>query len=141
MPDVGGRQIPKLHRADEVSKRRYHLAAGADRFLRTVGETICEPVVNGLPNGVVRGGVESVVEFPAQLAQLVAHLGLGPAGNLAADSALAVCAPAEGDGTDVALLSPRRSRSSPRHARVERSYMERNAMAPRLAPRACARCG
>src|ERR1700740_3227936 len=53
----------------------------------------------------MRSGVEAVVEFPAQLAQLVAHLGLGPAGNLTADSALAVCAPAEGDGTDVALLS------------------------------------
>ena len=140
MPAVGGRQFSQLHRADKVSQRRYHLAPRADRFLRAIGQTVRQAVVNGLPHRV-----EPAVWRPLS-SSLRSSRSLSRTSVLVRPETFrrfSACRlrSSRGRRHRCSAAKPHLNRWSPRHVRVERSHIEPNAMAPYLAPRAYARCG
>ena len=99
LPHVGGGQLAELAGADDVQDRRQDVLVLGDRLGRAAVQPGGEPVLGGLPDGVVDVaglGGDALVELGVQVAELVHDGGLGLAADLAA-GALAVAGVAEGD--------------------------------------------
>ena len=99
LPDVGGGQVAELAGADDFQDRLQDVLVLRDRLGRAAVQPVGEPVLGGLPDGVVGVaglGGDALVELGVQVAELVDDGGLGLAADLAA-GALAVAGVAEGD--------------------------------------------
>ena len=98
-PDVGRGQVAELAGADDAQDRRQDVLVLGDRLGGAAVQPGGEPVLGGLPDGVVGVaglGGDALVELGVQVAELVHDGGLGLAADLAA-GALAVAGVAEGD--------------------------------------------
>ena len=139
---IPGRQLPERLGADLFQQRRRGLPVHGPRAFRPARQSALEPVVHRLPDRVRGRRMQAAVKLGVQRLELVPHLRLGPAGDLAADP-LAVRPEAERDRTDIPVLGrvevdcvlamTATARCGVRHRR------EPNSLAPRLAP--CDRSG
>ena len=99
LPDVGRGQLAELAGADDFQDRRQDVLVLGDGLGRAAVQPVGEPVLGGLPDGVVDVaglGGDALVELGVQVAELVDDGGLGLAADLA-PVALAVAGVAEGD--------------------------------------------
>ena len=85
LPHVGGRQVAELAGADDAQDRLQDVLVLGDRLGGAAVEPVGEPVLGGLPDGVVGVaglGGDPFVELGVQVAELVHDGGLGLAADL-----------------------------------------------------------
>ena len=87
LPHVGRREVAELAGADDGQDRLQDVLVLRDRFGGAALEAVGEPVLGGLPDGVVGVaglGGDAGVELVVQVAELVDDGGFGGAADLAA---------------------------------------------------------
>ena len=85
LPHVGRGQVAELAGADDGQDRLEHVLVLGDGLGGAAVEPVGEPVLGGLPHGVVgvaRLGGDPLVELGVQVAELIHHGGLGLAADL-----------------------------------------------------------
>jgi hypothetical protein len=93
------RQVPQHSPTDLLNNRLQHEPILRDRRLRPAIEPRLQPVLDSLPDRVASRSADARGDVLPQLAELVAHLGLGPAANRTA-ATLTVAGVAKRDRTD-----------------------------------------
>jgi hypothetical protein len=93
------RQVPQHSATDLLDNRLQHEPILRDRRLRPAIEPRLQPVLDSLPHRIASGSADARGDVLPQLAELVAHLGPGPAANRTATT-LAVGGVAKRDRSD-----------------------------------------
>jgi len=96
LPDVGGGQVAELSGADDGQDRLQDVLVLLDRLGGAAVEPVGEPVLGGLPDGVVGLAGDPFVKLVVQVTEFVDNGGFGRAADFAA-GAFAVAGVAQGD--------------------------------------------
>jgi hypothetical protein len=86
LPDIGGGQVAEFAGADDGQDRLQDVLVLGDRLGGAAVESVGEPVLGGLPDGVVGVtclGGDALVELESHVAEFVHHGGFGGAADLA----------------------------------------------------------